>query len=149
MNFKEIAEGAQGLIGQGAPKLGERVAEAARKAGESTGSELIDTRGLRDSFGKVAQSIRDTMPKPEDAAKTVAASGKVTGTAPSAAKPATSTLAPIVTSLGKVGGGGYSAGALDAQRENNRLTTETNRILQESNRHIKQLGYRESAAAFG
>jgi tape measure domain-containing protein len=148
MNFKEIAEGAQGLIGQGAPKLGERVAEAARKAGESTGSELIDTRGLRDSFGKVAQSIRDTMPKPEDAAKTVAASGKVTGTAPSAAKPATSTLAPIVTSLGKVGGGGYSAGALDAQRENNRLTGETNRLLNDLNRRVDKLGG-GGQAAFG
>jgi tape measure domain-containing protein len=148
MNFKEIAEGAQGLIGQGAPKLGIRVAEAARKAGESTGSELIDTRGLRDSFGKVAKSIRDTMPKPEDAAKTVSAAGTVTGTAPSAAKPATSTLAPIVTSLGKVGGGGYSAGALDAQRENNRLTGETNRLLHDLNRRVDKLGG-GGQAAFG
>jgi tape measure domain-containing protein len=148
MNFKEIAEGAQGLIGQGAPQLGERVAEAARKAGESTGSELIDTRGLRDSFGKVAQSIRDTMPKPEDAAKTVAAAGRVSGTAPAAAKPSTSTLAPIVTSLGKVGGGGYSSGALDAQRENNRLTGETNRLLNDLNRRVDKLGG-GGQAAFG
>lgn len=148
MNFKEIAEGAQGLIGQGAPKLGERVAEAARKAGESTGSELIDTRGLRDSFGKVAQSIRDTMPKPEEAAKTVAAAGNVTGTAPASAKPTASSLAPIVTSLGKVGGGGYSDGALDAQRENNRLTGETNRLLHDLNRRVDKLGG-GGQAAFG
>ncbi len=146
MNFKEIAEGAQGLMGQGAPKLGERVAEAARKAGESTGSELIDTRGLRENFGKVAQSIRDTMPKPEEAAKTVAAAGKVT--APSATTPTTSSLAPIVTSLGKVGGGGYSAGALDAQRENNRLTGETNRLLNDLNRRVDKLGG-GGQAAFG
>jgi tape measure domain-containing protein len=148
MNFKEIAEGAQGMIGQGAPKLGERVAEAARKAGESTGSELIDTRGLRDSFGKVAQSIRETMPKPEEAAKTVAAAGKVAGTAPASAKPTASSLAPIVTSLGKVGGGGYSAGALDAQRENNRLTGETNRLLNDLNRRVDKLGG-GGQAAFG
>jgi tape measure domain-containing protein len=148
MNFKEIAEGAQGLIGQGAPKLGERVAEAARKAGESTGSELIDTRGLRDSFGKVVKSIRDTMPKPEEAAKTVAAAGNVTGTAPASAKPTASSLAPIVTSLGKVGGGGYSTGALDAQRENNRLTGETNRLLNELNRRVDKLGG-GGQAAFG
>jgi tape measure domain-containing protein len=148
VNFKEIAEGAQGLIGRGAPKLGERVAEAARKAAESTGSELIDTRGLRDNFGKVAKSIRDTMPKPEDAAKTVAAAGKVTGTEPSAAKPAASSLAPIVTSLGKVGGGGYSSGALDAQRENNRLTGETNRLLNDLNRRVEKLGG-GGQAAFG
>jgi hypothetical protein len=143
-----MAENAKGLIGQGAPQLGERVAEAARKAGESTGSELIDTRGLRDNFGKVAKSIRDTMPKPEDAAKTVAAAGKVTGSAQSAAKPSTSTLAPIVTSLGKVGGGGYSAGALDAQRENNRLTGETNRLLNDLNRRVEKLGG-GGQAAFG
>jgi tape measure domain-containing protein len=148
MNFKEIAERAQGLIGQGTPQLGERAAEAARKAGESTGSELIDTRGLRDSFGKVVTSIRDTMPKPEEAAKTVAAAGKVSGSAPSAAKPSNSTLAPIVTSLGKVGGGGYSAGALDAQRENNRLTGETNRLLNDLNRRVDKLGG-GGQAAFG
>jgi tape measure domain-containing protein len=148
VNFKEIAEGAQGVIGQGAPQLGERVAEAARKAGESTGSELIDTRGLRDNFGKVAKSIRDTMPKPEDAAKTVAAAGKVSGSAPSAAKPSNSALAPIVTSLGKVGGGGYSTGALDAQRENNRLTGETNRLLNDLNRRVEKLGG-GGKAAFG
>ena len=148
MNFKEIAEGAQGLIGQGAPKLGERVAEAARKAGESTGSELIDTRGLRDSFGKVVTSIRETMPKPEETAKTVAAAGKVSGTGTSAAIPAASSLAPIVTSLGKVGGGGYSTGALDAQRENNRLTGETNRLLHDLNRRVEKLGG-SGQAAFG
>jgi tape measure domain-containing protein len=148
MNFKEIAKGAQGLISQGAPKLGERVAEAARKAGESTGSELIDTRGLRDSFGKVVTSIRDTMPKPEETAKTVAAAGKVSGTGTSAAIPAASSLAPIVTSLGKVGGGGYSSGALDAQRENNRLTGETNRLLNDLNRRVDKLGG-GGQAAFG
>jgi tape measure domain-containing protein len=140
VNFKEIAEGAQGLIGQGAPKLGERVAEAARKAGESAGGELIDTRGLRDSFGKVAKSIRDTMPRPEDVKQAATVAAKVAGTAPSASNPAASTLAPIVTSLGKVGGGGYSAGALDAQRENNRLTGETNRLLNDLNRRVEKLG---------
>ena len=137
-NFKEMAEEAQGLLGKGAPKLGERVAAAAKKAGETTGSELIDTSGLRDSFGKVAQSIRDTMPKPEDVKQAATAAAKVTtDTAPAVAKPAASTLAPIVTSLGKVGGGGYSSGALDAQRENNRLTSETNRILRDMSERMK------------
>jgi hypothetical protein len=88
------------------------------------------------------------MPKPEDAAKTVAAAGKVSGSAPSAAEPSTATLAPIVTSLGKVGGGGYSSGALDAQRENNRLTGETNRLLNDLNRRVDKLGG-GGQAAFG
>ncbi len=138
MNFKEMAEEAQGLLGKGAPQLGERVAEAARKAGDTTGSELIDTNGLRESFGKVAQSIRDTMPKADEVKQAAAAAAKVTSeNAPTVAKPAASTLAPIVTSLGKVGGGGYSAGALDAQRENNRLTSETNRLLREMGERMK------------
>ena len=123
-------------------------AEAARKAGESTGSELIDTRGLRDSFGKVVTSIRETMPKADETAKTVAAAGKVSGTGTSASIPTASSLAPIVTSLGKVGGGGYSTGALDAQRENNRLTGETNRLLHDLNRRVEKLGG-SGQAAFG
>ena len=138
MNFKEMAEEAPALLGKGAPQLGERVAEAARKAGETTGSELIDTSGLRDSFGKVVASIRDTMPKPEEVKQAATAAAKVTtDNTPAVAKPAASALAPIVTSLGKVGGGGYSSGALDAQRENNRLTSETNRILRDMTERMK------------
>jgi hypothetical protein len=57
-------------------------------------------------------------------------------------------FAPIVTSLGKVGGGGYSSGTLDAQRENNRLTGETNRLLQDMNLKIGKLGG-GGLAAFG
>lgn len=150
MNFKEMAEEARGILGKGAPKLGERVAEAARKAGEGTSAELIDTTGLRDSFGKVVQSIRATMPKPEEVKQAATASTKVTtGNSTSVAKPAAaSTLAPIVTSLGKVGGGGYSSGTLDAQRENNRLTGETNRLLTDLTRKVENLGG-GGLAAFG
>ena len=57
-------------------------------------------------------------------------------------------LEPIVTSLGKVGGGGYSTGTLDAQRENNRLTGETNRLLTDMTRKIEKLGG-TGQAAFG
>lgn len=149
MNFKEMADEAKGLLGKGAPQLGERVAEAARKAGAAEREDLISTTGLRDSFGKVAQSIRDTMPKPEDVKQAATAAAKVTtDAAPAVARPAASTLAPIVTSLGKVGGGGYSTGTLDAQRENNKLTSETNRILREIGERMKP-GSGQSAAAFG
>lgn len=151
MNFKEMAADAQGLLGKGAPELAGRVAEAARKAGETNGSDLIDTSGLRDSFGKVAQSIRDSMPKPEEVKQAATAAAKVTTeTGPTVAKPAASAnaLAPIVTSLGKVGGGGYSSGALDAQRENNKLTSETNRILREIGERMRP-GSGVAAASFG
>ena len=136
-NMKELAKQADDLMSSGAPKLGERVAEAARKAGESTSAELIDTTALRDSFGKVVGSIRDTMPKPEEVKQAATAAAKTTGsTAPVAANQSAS-LAPIVTSLGKVGGGGYSSGTLDAQRENNKLTSETNRILRDMSERMK------------
>jgi hypothetical protein len=149
MSFKEMAEEAQGLLGKGAPELGERVAAAARKAGAAEREDLIDTSGLRESFGKVAQSIRDTMPKPEEVKQAATAAAKVTtDTAPLVAKPVASTMAPIVTSLGKVGGGGYSPGTLDAQRENNRLTGETNRLLTDLNRRVDRLGG-PGQAAFG
>ncbi len=38
-------------------------------------------------------------------------------------------LQPIVSTMGKVGGGGYMYGTLDLQRENNRLTAQTNAHL--------------------
>jgi hypothetical protein len=47
-----------------------------------------------------------------------------------------------------VGGGGYSTGTLDAQRENNRLTGETNRLLTDMTRKIEKLGG-TGQAAFG
>ena len=72
---------------------------------------------------------------------------KTTATTPTAINQSAS-LAPIVTSLGKVGGGGYSSGTLDAQRENNRLTSETNRILTDMGLKIGRLGG-NAQAAFG
>ena len=68
-------------------------------------------------------------------------------TAPTAVKES-SILAPIVTSLGKVGGGGYSSGTLDAQRENNKLTSETNRILRDMSERMKP-GGAAPVTAFG
>jgi tape measure domain-containing protein len=148
LNFKDIEKSAEGMLGAGAPILGDRVAEAARKAGQSDTSDLIDTSALRDSFGKVVQSIRDTMPKPEDVkqATNKAAKSSTEGSLKSMAQE--TRIDPIVTSLGKVGGGGYSSGTLDAQRENNRLTGETNRLLTDMSRKIEKLGG-GGLAAFG
>ena len=66
---------------------------------------------------------------------------------PIVVSPQATRLDPIVTSLGKVGGGGYSSGTLDAQRENNRLTGETNRLLKDMNRTIGNLGGSGRAAS--
>jgi hypothetical protein len=47
-----------------------------------------------------------------------------------------------------VGGGGYQPGLLDAQRENNRLTGETNRLLGDISRRMdRTIGTPQ--AAFG
>ena len=50
--------------------------------------------------------------------------------------------------LGKVGGGGYWSGNLDAQRENNKLTSETNRILRDMSERMKP-GTGKFVPAFG
>jgi len=92
--------------------------------------------------------IREALPKPDDAQDAAQKVGKAA--APGIASPDQSGhLDPIVTSLGKVGGGGYATGALDAQRENNRLTNETNRLLQQANKHLSKLGGGAAVAAFG
>ena len=86
-------------------------------------------------------SIRDALPKPEAAKKVAEAAAAVQPTGPSPNnKTTTETFAPIVTSLGKVGGGGYSSGTLDAQREHNKLTGETNRILRDMSERMKPTG---------
>jgi hypothetical protein len=100
---------------------------------------VIDTTGMKQSMDTVLGSIRDALPKPEAAKKVADAAAAVQPTGPSPNKPTTETFAPIVTSLGKVGGGGYSSGTLDAQRENNKLTGETNRILRDMSERMKSL----------
>jgi tape measure domain-containing protein len=131
---------------EGSSGLGDRLATAAAQAIEDAAAkgELIDTSEMRDKMDGIIRTIRDTIPKPEEAqqaAEKVASAAGSTGTANASGLPTQQArLAPIVTSLAKVGGGGYTTGALDAQRENNRLTGETNSLLRESNQHLKKLG---------
>jgi hypothetical protein len=140
------------LAGDGASGLADRLAIAAAKAlEESTGKgDFIDTTGMEDKLVGIVQAIKAALPKPEDAknAATAVAKSGAPGASPLSA--GSSRLAPIVTSLGKVGGGGYAPGALDAQRENNRLTGETNTLLKESNKHLSKLRNRSGlTASFG
>jgi tape measure domain-containing protein len=132
------------LTKEGSSGLGERLAAAAAEAIEDTAAkgEFIDTTGMQDKLTGIVQTIRNAMPKPEEVRQAAETSAKATATNTVApvANQQTSRLAPIVTSLAKVGGGGYSSGALDAQRENNRLTGETNRLLQQANSHLSKLG---------
>ena len=133
------------LTREGSSGLGDRLAVAAAKAiGDAAAKgELIDTSEMRDKLGQIIRTIQDAMPKPGNTSIGDAA-GKVTETGSNTKTSGLTTqqarLAPIVTSLAKVGGGGYTTGTLDAQRENNRLTEETNRLLRESNLNLKKLG---------
>ena len=135
------------MISAGAPTLVGRVGEAARKAGESKGEKLIDTRGLHESLDTLVRSIQDAMPKPEEVKQSTEAAVKASAPAVAPVKAGVTRLDPVVTSLGRVGGGGYSTGILDAQRENNRLMGETNRLLRDTNRQIAKLGGGAVAAA--
>lgn len=131
---------------EGSSGLGDRLATAAAKAIEDAAAkgELIDTSEMRDKMNQIVRTIRDTIPKPEEAqqaAEKVASAAGSTGAANASGLPTQQArLAPIVTSLAKVGGGGYTTGALDAQRENNRLTGETNRLLTDLNRQVGRIG---------
>ena len=144
VKYKDLQQENNRLIATGGEGLGKSAAEAARKAGEFGFTDTFDTTGLKDNMNKVIQSIRDSMPKPEEvkqAAKVAAKTGD-TGKLPDQ----TSRLDPIVMSLGKVGGGGYSTGTLDAQRENNRLTGQTNELLKDLNKTVEKLGGKPQAA---
>ena len=131
-------------LGPLAEKVGQRLKEAGENISTRFGdafsntADVIDTTGMKQSMDTVLGSIRDALPKPEAAKKVAEAAAAVKPTSPNSNnKPTSETFAPIVTSLGKVGGGGYSSGTLDAQRENNKLTGETNRILRDMSERMK------------
>jgi hypothetical protein len=140
-------------LGPLATKVGLRLKEAGENISARFGdafsntADVIDTTGLRESMNTVLGTIREALPKPEEVKQAATVAAKTTGNTPTAINQSTS-LAPIVTSLGKVGGGGYSSGTLDAQRENNRLTGETNRLLTDLTRRVEKLGG-GGQAAFG
>ena len=113
----------------------------------SNTAEVIDTTGLRESMNTVLGTIREAIPKPEVVKQAATAAAKTTTTTTPKVNQSSS-LAPIVTSLAKVGGGGYSSGTLDAQRENNKLTSETNRILRDMSERMKP-GGAAPVTAFG
>jgi hypothetical protein len=108
---------------------------------------VIAAAGFRDGFTGLVNDIRKSIPKPKERIIPVVQEPQ---DEEEPAEDRSQKFSPIVTSLAKVGGGGYSTGALDAQRENNRLTTETNRLLQQANTHLSKLGGGGTpSAAFG
>jgi hypothetical protein len=147
IDYKELQETNTGFIESGMSNIGNAAVESAKRAKEGGFTDMFDTAKLREGMSGVIKSIVDTMPKPEAVKQAAKAVSQTTATGP-VVSPQATRLDPIVTSLGKVGGGGYSSGTLDAQRENNRLTGETNRLLKDMNRSIGNLGG-SGQAAFG
>jgi hypothetical protein len=138
-------------LGPLAAKVGLRLKEAGENISARFGdafsntAEVIDTTRLRESMNTVLGTIREAIPKPEVVKQVATAAAKTTGNnAPTVNQ--SSSLAPIVTSLAKVGGGGYSSGTLDAQRENNKLTSETNNLLTKLTTKVEKLGGKPQAA---
>jgi tape measure domain-containing protein len=134
------------LTSEGSTGISDRLAAAAAKAIQDTAAkgEFIDTSSLQQQMTGIMQKIRDAMPKPEAIKQAAASSAKTASPLPTPTAQSKG-FEPIVTSLGKIGGGGYSSGVLDAQRENNRLTAESNRLL------VKIAGAKTAStvAAFG
>jgi hypothetical protein len=147
VKYADLQKENNALMASGAAGLGTSAAAAAKKTADFGFTDIIDTTGLRENMGRVVQGIRDAMPKPEAVKQAASAVSQTAAKGPSVS-PQSTRLDPIVTSLGKVGGGGYSSGTLDAQRENNRLTGETNRLLTRLNQKIEKLGG-SPQAAFG
>jgi tape measure domain-containing protein len=145
VKYADLQKENNALMSSGAAGLGTSAAAAAKKAADFGFTDTFDTTGLRENMGKVVQGIKDAMPKPEAVKQAAAAVGKTDTNA--SVSPQATRLDPIVTSLGKVGGGGYSSGTLDAQRENNRLTGETNRLLTRMDQKLGKYG--TGLAAFG
>ena len=150
INSRDMGSLGTDAIKPAAVTLGERVAAAGQAASAAGGRPMIDTTGLREDFDRVVGSIRDSMPEPDEA-QAAAANAAPTTQAEGIEKTAAERLEPITTSLGKVGGGDYGTGMLDAQRENNKLTSRTNELLKESNELLQRLGDSTgpSGAVFG
>ena len=153
LNLDEMEQVADRLTADGSTGLADRLGAAAAKAiaAAANKGEFIDTSGMEEELTGIVRTIRAALPKPEEAQEAAERAGKAAApgiTSPLNRGPSTR-LAPIVTSLGRVGGGGYVSSTLDAQRENNRLTGETNRLLQQANRHLSKLGGSKPVASFG
>ncbi len=141
MDSRDMDTWGTGAIKPAAATLGERVAAAGQAAAAKlSGEKYVDTAGLREDFDRVVGSIRDSMPKPEEAQEAVANAAPAVQAEGLKEGAAAERLEPVTTSLGKVGGGDYATGMLDAQRENNKLTLRTNEILQENNKLLQRLG---------
>jgi hypothetical protein len=144
------AEAVQGAI-DAIRRANQKGEEAASKAGNGN---VIDPTTAANSYKAIYDKLKariDAQRSADEIFGEILADidkKKSTSDTPAAGtdKPEISRLDPIVTSLAKVGGGGYSTGLLDMQRENNRLTGETNQHLKDIKERVSK-GYGGSQVA--
>jgi len=137
-------------LGPAADKIAERMNEADRNITRrfpdtfNRTPKVMAPEGLRVDFSGVVDAVKKPILKPKERLIPV---GSVAGDEDEPAENRQQTLAPIVSSPARVGGGGFGVRTpLDAQRENNRLTGETNRLLGDLNRRVDRLGGSGQAA---
>ena len=139
-------------LGPDADKIAERMNEAGRNIAQRFSDtfkrtpQVMETDGLRLDLSGIVKDINKAIPKPKE--RKIGA-GPIESDEEEKTENPTPRLAPVVSSLARVGGGGFGGQTtLDAQRENNRLTGETNRLLSDLNRRVDKLGG-GGQAAFG
>lgn len=132
------------------PDLAAAAAAATETAKKFGTDDFLDTTGMKAAFDNLIKSIKDSIPTLEEVAPKEGetrdsnkSNGKVAG------KAVKEKLDPIVTALGKVGGGGYGAGGMDMARENNRLTSKTNTLLVALHDTVKRGSGNLGGATFG
>ena len=108
INYKDWQEGATQMMSWGGAGLADSVKKATDKAMSFGTADQIDTKGLRREMTDVVESIKNAIPPPEEVEKIVGTPRKAsdTGSGLAPQKTAVDRLDPVVTTLGKVGGGG-------------------------------------------
>jgi len=139
-------------LGPVAEKVATRMTEAgsniAKRFADSFAKtpKVMETGSLQLDMAAVVADINKAIPKPKERKM---GAGLTEPDEEDEAGNSTPRLAPVVSSLARVGGGGYGGQTtLDAQRENNRLTGETNRLLKDIGERMNQGGGR-TVLAFG
>jgi len=139
-------------LGPVADKIAARMTEAgsniAKRFADSFAKtpKVMETGSLQLDMAKIVGDINKAIPKPKERKM---GAGLTEPDEEDESGNSTPRLAPVVSSLARVGGGGFGGQTtLDAQRENNRLTGETNRLLKDIGERMNQ-GGRQPVLAFG
>jgi hypothetical protein len=139
-------------LGPVADKIAARMTEAgsniAKRFADSFSKtpKVMETGSLQLDMTKIVADINKAIPKPKERKM---GAGLTEPDEEDESGNSTPRRAPVVSSLARVGGGGFGGQTtLDAQRENNRLTGETNRLLKDIGERMNQ-GGRQPVLAFG